>query len=176
MDSNCIYQRDQSFLSIAPFRFADHLKNTEYKWPFWKHWANVVQLQPDNVQRVFVSNVLAALVKLSYADRYEMVMAMVMAMAMTMTAFCSQDNCQDDFDHYHAKLLWLHPSSVGGTLRRPSPRRIKKTLPEALWQLLPLDPTPICPYLDGASGISANMQRIAGNARMCSFLYSGLLV
>ncbi|CAN0232493.1 unnamed protein product, partial [Ectocarpus fasciculatus] len=50
--------------------FADHLKNTEYKWPFWKHWCNVVELQPDNAQRVFVSNVLAALVKLSYTDRY----------------------------------------------------------------------------------------------------------
>lgn len=50
-------------------RFADHLKNTEYKWPFWKHWCNVVELQPDNAQRLFVSNVLAALVKLSYTDR-----------------------------------------------------------------------------------------------------------
>lgn len=52
-----------------PPRFADHLKNTEYKWPFWKHWCNVLELQPDNAQRVFVSNVLAALVKLSYTDR-----------------------------------------------------------------------------------------------------------
>lgn len=51
-------------------RFADHLKNTEYKWPFWKHWCNVVELQPDNAQRVFVANVLAALVKLSYTDRF----------------------------------------------------------------------------------------------------------
>ncbi|CAM9745877.1 unnamed protein product, partial [Ectocarpus sp. 13 AM-2016] len=89
--------------------FADHLKNTEYKWPFWKHWCNVVELQPDNAQRVFVSNVLAALVKLSYTDR------------------------------------------------------IKKTLPEALWPLLPLDPTPVCPYLDGATGIPASLQRIAAD-------------
>lgn len=51
------------------YRFADHLKNTEYKWPFWKHWCNVVELQPDNAQRVFVSNVLAELVKLSYTER-----------------------------------------------------------------------------------------------------------
>lgn len=55
---------------ITAFRFADHLKNTEYKWPFWKHWCNVVELPPDNAQRLFVSNVLAALVKLSYTDRY----------------------------------------------------------------------------------------------------------
>lgn len=40
--------------------------------------------------------------------------------------------------------------------------RIKKTLPEALWPLLPLDPTPVCPYLDGAEGIPASLQRIAG--------------
>lgn len=40
--------------------------------------------------------------------------------------------------------------------------RIKKTLPEALWTLLPLDPTPVCPYLDGAAGIPASLQRIAG--------------
>ncbi|CAM9524584.1 unnamed protein product, partial [Laminaria digitata] len=89
--------------------FADHLKNTEYKWPFWKHWCNVVELEADNAQRVFVSNVLAALVKLSYTDR------------------------------------------------------IKKTLPEALWPLLPLDPTPICPYLDGGAGIPASLQRIAAD-------------
>lgn len=40
--------------------------------------------------------------------------------------------------------------------------RIKKTLPEALWPLLPLDPTPVCPYLDGGAGIPASLQRIAG--------------
>ncbi|CAM9797122.1 unnamed protein product [Choristocarpus tenellus] len=49
--------------------FADHLKNTEYKWPFWKHWLNVVELGSDHPQRSFVSNVLAAIVKLSYMDR-----------------------------------------------------------------------------------------------------------
>eukprot|EP00752_Nemacystus_decipiens_P006113 g5514.t1 len=100
---------DSSVASRFGTWFADHLKNTEYKWPFWKHWCNVVELQPDNAQRVFVSNVLSALVKLSYADR------------------------------------------------------IKKTLPEALWALLPLDPTPVCPYLDGATGIPASLQRIAGD-------------
>ena len=51
-------------------RFADHLKNTEFKWPFWKHWLDVVQLQPDHAQRMFVTNALAALVKLSYTDRW----------------------------------------------------------------------------------------------------------
>ncbi|CAM9489980.1 unnamed protein product [Scytosiphon promiscuus] len=100
---------DSTVASRLGIWFADHLKNTEYKWPFWKHWCNVVELQPDNAQRVFVSNVLAALVKLSYTER------------------------------------------------------IKKTLPEALWPLLPLDPTPVCPYLDGATGIPASLQRIAGN-------------
>lgn len=73
LGTNCIRTKTSSLL--PPHRFADHLKNTEYKWPFWKHWANVVQLQPDNAQRVFVSNVLAALVKLSYADRYEIAVA-----------------------------------------------------------------------------------------------------
>ena len=43
--------------------------------------------------------------------------------------------------------------------------RIKKTLPEPLWPLLPLDPTPVCPYLDGATGIPASLQRIAGEIR-----------
>ncbi|CAN0138442.1 unnamed protein product [Ectocarpus sp. 12 AP-2014] len=95
--------------------FADHLKNTEYKWPFWKHWCNVVELQPDNAQRVFVSNVLAALVKLSYTDRY------FMTDASASSAF---------------------------------------SLPV---RLLPLDPTPVCPYLDGATGIPASLQRIAAD-------------
>lgn len=67
--SRVSHARDTRAWIDHPPRFADHLKNTEYKWPFWKHWCNVLDLQPDNAQRVFVSNVLAALVKLSYTDR-----------------------------------------------------------------------------------------------------------
>lgn len=40
--------------------------------------------------------------------------------------------------------------------------RIKKTLPETLWALLPLDPTPVCLYLDQPDAVSKKLQSIAG--------------
>ncbi|CAM9566946.1 unnamed protein product [Discosporangium mesarthrocarpum] len=89
--------------------FADHLKNTQYKWPFWNNWSEVVEASPDNAQRAFVTNVLAAIVKLSYVER------------------------------------------------------IKKTLPEGFWSLLPPPPSTVCPYLDGGDSGSHGLSRVAAD-------------
>lgn len=40
--------------------------------------------------------------------------------------------------------------------------RIKKTLPEALWPLMPLDPSPVYPYLDDGVDIPSGLRRVAG--------------
>ncbi|KAG5176351.1 hypothetical protein JKP88DRAFT_265396 [Tribonema minus] len=72
--------------------FANHLKDTEFKWPFWQHWAGVLQEQRDHPQRMFVEMALDMLVRLSYRDR------------------------------------------------------IKNELPEAMWALLPPQPSIINPY------------------------------
>ncbi|CAM9712489.1 unnamed protein product, partial [Phaeothamnion confervicola] len=49
--------------------FAHHLANSEYKWPFWQHFAFAVELPQDHPHRVFVATVFDALVRLSYVDR-----------------------------------------------------------------------------------------------------------
>jgi len=51
--------------------FASHLKDTEFNWPFWQHWAAFAEENEpmDSPQKIFISSALANLVRLSYLDR-----------------------------------------------------------------------------------------------------------
>eukprot|EP00611_Tribonema_gayanum_P005220 TRINITY_DN14488_c0_g1_i1.p1 TRINITY_DN14488_c0_g1~~TRINITY_DN14488_c0_g1_i1.p1 ORF type:complete len:968 (+),score=324.05 TRINITY_DN14488_c0_g1_i1:151-3054(+) len=86
--------------------FANHLKDTEFKWPFWQHWAGVLQEQRDHPQRMFVEMALDMLVRLSYRDR------------------------------------------------------IKNELPEAMWDLLPPQPSIINPYDTAAGELPASVLEV----------------